>query len=273
VISLKIETEVLVIGGGYSGILLSNVLLDRGFDVLIADSSMESEMDVFSRLKVVKSYYDRFIEEYRETRAQLETRILKATITRTVRIGCEGQRENEGGNERAERWDVEGVHLGVNYKITAERVFTCTGCYDKRFFPCGIFGSRAAGIFSIQNALSLISRGYRIGRNVLLLGMSKVQERIFEIVEEMLGEFDYGCEFVVGNVAEVLGRERVEAVIVDGMKFPCDTLIYFCGREEFNPFKLGGCKVGNINARTYDYEKVRKDVLKLDLRHATLDSQ
>lgn len=249
----SIETEALVVGAGYSGVLLSSILAERGVDVLIAKSSLESEIEVFLRLEVLSSYYSEFIEEYRELLAQLRPRVLKTTILKT-------ERENGEETERA-RWKVESPH----YRITADEVFICTGCYDKRVFPCGVLGMRPAGTFSLQNALELISKGYRIGRRVLLFGE---RTKIFEIVEEMLKKLKYECEFVEGEYAEVLGRERVEGVVVEGEKFErekfeCDTLIYFCGRESFNPFRLEGVKAGNINAKTYDYEEVRRDVLRL----------
>jgi hypothetical protein len=233
----KRNTEALVVGGGYSGILLSSLLIDRGFKVLVADSLIESEIEVFSRLKVLNSHYREFIQEYREILSQYKVEILGTTITKT---------------EKREKWMAESP----DFIIEAEEVFLCMGCYDRRAFPCKILGTRPAGVFTLQNALELLSKGYRIGSRVLLLGKSRIFEVICELLKALGYEFD-----VADGEAEVLGKERVEGVLVEGELFSCDTLIYFCGREEFNPFGLDGIKAGNINARSYDYGEVRRDVL------------
>jgi len=234
------KTEILIIGGGYSGSILFEILRSKGLEVLIADSKLESEIEVFSKLEVFDSHYSEFIEEYKEI-LKHKPEILQTTIFKTV---------------KNEKWLAESIE----HRIEADEVFVCTGCYDKRPFSCKIFGMRPAGIFSIQNALELLAKGYRIGRRVLVFGHSK--QRIFEVVEECLRKLKYDCELVVGDQAEVLGRERVEGVLVDGEKFSCDTLVYFCGRESFNPFNLEGIKAGNINTKCYDYDRVKKDVLK-----------
>ena len=78
------ETEVLIIGGGYSGILLFENLKTKGFEVLIADSKLESEIEVFSKLRVFSSYYSEFISEYNEI-LEHKPRILKTTLLKTVK--------------------------------------------------------------------------------------------------------------------------------------------------------------------------------------------
>jgi|Deesub1362B_J571_1020462.scaffolds.fasta_scaffold00066_19 NADPH-dependent 2,4-dienoyl-CoA reductase/sulfur reductase-like enzyme len=230
--------KIIIIGGGYSGVLLGSILAEKGFRPVILDSFCKGgEIGVFSKLKVLREHYSEFIEEYETLLPQLQ--ILKTTVLKV---------------EKGENWKVKTLES----ETTSERVFLCTGCYDVRPYSCKIFGTRPAGIFTLQNALELISRGYRIGKNVLLYG----KDKILEIVEEMMRKEGYDCQVVEGREAEVFGVERVEGVEVDDEIFKCDTLIHFCGREEFNPLGLEGIKAGNINSKTYDYEKVRKDVLK-----------
>jgi len=232
--------ETLIVGGGYSGVLLGNILAEKGFRPIIFDSFYRGgEIEIFSKLEVLREYYREFIEEYETLLPRVQ--ILKTTVVEV---------------EKGEKWRVKTLDGEIQeYDV----VFICTGCYDSRSLTCKIFGTRPAGIFTLQNALGLISRGYRIGKNVLLYG----KDRILEIVGEMLKKQRYDCQIVESKEIEVFGVERVEGIKLDGEIFRCDTLVYFCGREEFNPLGLEGTKAGNINSRTYDYKEVRKDVLRV----------
>ncbi len=233
------SNEIVVIGGGYSGILLGGILTEKGFEPVILDSFCKGgEIGIFSQLEVLREHYSEFIEEYKTLQPQLQ--ILKTTALKV---------------EKGEYWKVKTLES----EIVSEIVFLCTGCYDVRPFGCKIFGTRPAGIFTLQNALDLISRGYRIGKDVLLYG----NDRFLEVVEEMMKKEGYDCQIVEGREAEVFGIERVEGVRVDDEVFECDTFVHFCGREEFNPLGLEGIKAGNINSKTYDYERVRRDVLRV----------
>jgi NADPH-dependent 2,4-dienoyl-CoA reductase/sulfur reductase-like enzyme len=231
----------IIAGGGYSGVLLSELLSEEGFDVVVADQYIRGgEIGLFSRLPVFRDYYNEFIAEYRDMGADF----LKAVV-----------RDVEGN----ERYEVTLLINGMKRREKFDFAFICTGCYDKNYFLSGIYGMRPAGIFSLQNALELIARGYRIGRDVLIFG----EDRVLEVLEEMLVKLRYSTNLQGGDEVIVRGRERVESVLIDGEEFRCDTLIYYAGREEFNPFKLPGIKAGNINAKSYDYGNVKEDVLRV----------
>jgi|Deesub1362A_J573_1020465.scaffolds.fasta_scaffold00099_58 NADPH-dependent 2,4-dienoyl-CoA reductase/sulfur reductase-like enzyme len=227
------DTDFLIAGGGYSGVLTAKLLRDNGINATVFDSKCEGgELGVFKKLPDLREYYAEYIEEYDELTKEIT--IHKGTVLGDVL-----------------------VMVGRVKKYHSE-LLICTGCFDNQPFNCNILGSRPAGIFSLQTALKLISMGFTIGKKVLVVG----DDPVLEIVERLMYRRGYEILLMRGKEVFVEGRERVEKVRVDGEYFNCDTLIYFCGRSEFNPFDLNGIKLGNINAKTYDYRKVRKDTVR-----------
>lgn len=241
------DGRIAVVGGGYSGVRMASILSEKGYDVVVFEGRDGGEITVFNSLPELREHYIDYVEEYFEL---LKTvRIEKGVVRKVTRenlvlvSGCYTDRDSRDCS---------------NYG-RFEQVVVCTGCYDSNPISANIYGMRPAGIFSLENAIRLISKGYRIGREVLIFG----DDAILEVFNSMLGRMKYSTHVVSGEYAVVRGRERVEEVVVDGERFRCDTVVYFKKRECFNPFNLKGVKAGNINAKTYDYKEVKKDVLKV----------
>ncbi|RLI73146.1 hypothetical protein DRP04_16130 [Archaeoglobales archaeon] len=228
--------DYVVIGGGYAGLVCGKKLIDEGFDTLIFEMRrVGGELSVFSRLSDFRTKYEKFIEEVEELKKEVP--VEKGTVIKSKPVIV----NSENGLKRFE----------------AKKIILCTGATDVTPAKLNVIGKRVAGIYTLETALRLLSENMKIGSKVLLAG----NDKILELAESQLYRLGYEVEFskLEGDI-NVIGKTRVEGVEISGVEYTCDTLVVFGGREPFNPLKLKGIPVGNINTCTYDYSKVEENV-------------
>ncbi|AAB89927.1 MULTISPECIES: FAD/NAD(P)-binding oxidoreductase [Archaeoglobus] len=230
---------VVVVGGGYAGILMAERLREKGVVAKVYDMRGKGgELAEFARIEELRDYYGKFIEVIEES----DVEVTKGCVVSTYPLKVISPR---------------GVETGK-----AEGYFICTGAVDLTPAASEVYGKRVAGIFTLETAIRLLAMGKRIGNKVLIL--VRREEGIFKALEEHLISKNYEVELLKSkSPAEVYGGKRVERVEIDGESIVCDTLIVYGGRMPFNPKNLKGELAGNVVECTYDYEKVEKNVQRI----------
>ncbi|WP_202319809.1 FAD-dependent oxidoreductase [Archaeoglobus neptunius] len=232
-----VAVDYVVVGAGYAGLKCAELLMDRGFKTLIFDMrEAGGEISVFSRLSDFSSKYEKYIEEIRELRRDIPVDVGTVIKSKPVIV-------NSGNGLK---------------RFEAKRVLLCTGATDIAPAKLNVLGKRVAGIYTLETALRLVSRDNKIGNKILIAAK---EDKIVELAESQFYRMGYEVELSsLGDSINVIGRERVEGVEIEGETFKCDTLVVYGGRSPFNPLKLRGTPVGNVVTCTYDYSKVEENV-------------
>ncbi|MEM0351094.1 MAG: FAD-dependent oxidoreductase [Archaeoglobaceae archaeon] len=231
-----ISADYVVIGAGYAGLHCAKKLIEKGLKVLVFDMrEVGGELSVFSKLDVFAKEYDNYIKKIEELKETIPVEIGTVVKSKPVIVNT------KNGLKRFE----------------ARRALLCTGAADFLPIKLNVLSKKVTGIYSLDQALRVISEN-KIGERILLVCK---KEKIIEFTEKQLLEMNYSLEVVeVGEKIEIIGDKRVEGVEVEGVRYKCDTLVFYNGREPFNPLKLKGTPVGNIAVCSYDYSKVEEHV-------------
>ncbi len=232
-----VTVDYVVVGAGYAGLMCGKKLIEEGFKTLVFDMRESGgELAVFSKLSDFRASYEKYIEEIEELKKEVP--VERGTVIKSKPVIV-----NSGSGLK---------------RFEAKKVILCTGATDIAPARLNILGKRVAGIYTLENALRLLSENMRIGNKILLAGKD---DKVVELTEAQLYRLGYDVELsrLEGDV-NVIGKERVEGVEISGETYKCDALIVFGGREPFNPLKLRGTPVGNVVTCTYDYSKVEENV-------------
>ncbi|MBO8180224.1 MAG: NAD(P)/FAD-dependent oxidoreductase [Archaeoglobus sp.] len=229
--------DYVVIGAGYAGLMCAEALMDKGFRALVFDMrSSGGEIVVFSKLEEFRSKYEKYIEKVEEIKEDIPVDVGTVIKSKPVII-------NSGNGLK---------------RYEARRVILATGAADAAPVKLNVLSKKVKGIYTLDNALREISENHKIGEKVLLAAKDDV---VVKLAESQLSELGYEVEIgeLTGDI-QVTGKERVEGVEISGVRYNCDTLIVYGGRNPFNPLKLRGTPVGNVVTCTYDYSKVEENV-------------
>ncbi len=231
------SVDYVVIGAGYAGLHCAKRLKEKGFEVLVFDMRCAGgELEVFSRLQVFAEKFFKFIEEVNELKKEVNIDLGTVIKSKPVIVN------SKNGLKRFE----------------ARRAILCTGAADKAPIRLNVLKKKISGIYTLDQSLRILSENKKLGEKILIAGK---RDFVIDLAEKQLEEMEYDFEFVeAGEDIQVIGTDKVEAVGVNGVEYKCDTLIFFNGREPFNPLKLKGTPVGNVAVYTYDYSKVEENV-------------
>jgi len=232
-----VTVDYVVVGAGYAGLMCGSKLIDRGFRTLIFDMrEIGGELAVFSRLSHFRDIYEKYIKKIEELKEEVP--VERGTVIKSKPVIV-----NSGAGLR---------------RYEAKKVILCTGATDAAPPKINILRKRISGVYTLENALRLLSSNTKLGDKILIA--SKYDE-IVKITESQLNTLGYNVELSeLDDDFNVIGKTKVEGVEISGTKYKCDTVIIFGGREPFNPLKLRGLPVGNLVACTYDYSKVEENV-------------
>lgn len=232
-----VSVDYVVIGAGYAGLNCAVRLIEKGLKILVFDMrGAGGELDVFSKLSVFAEEYTKYIEEVEELKKLVSVELGTVIKSKPVIVS------SKNGLKRFE----------------SRRVLLCSGAADFAPVKLSALGKKIAGIYMLDHTLRAISEKKRIGEKILLVCN---KDPIIKLAEKQLMEMNYSLETTnVGDKINVIGERRVEAVEIDGVEYKCDTLVFYNGREPFNPLKLKGTPVGNVVTCTYDYSKVEEHV-------------
>lgn len=226
-----------VIGAGFAGLHCARKLIDKGFNVLVFDMRESGgELAVFAKL-------DEFAKEYEEYIKKIND--LKETIP------------VEHGTVIKSKPVIVSSKNGLR-RFEARRVLLCTGAADVLPIKLNVLGKKISGIYTLDQAVRAISERRRIGEKILFVCR---KEPIVDLVIKQFAELNYVVEVTaISENVDVGGEKKVEEVEVNGVKYMCDALVFYNGREPFNPLKLKGTPVGNVVVCSYDYSKVEEHV-------------
>lgn len=233
-----VSVDYVVIGAGYAGLHCAKRLLEKGFEILVFDMRcVGGELEVFSRLSSFADRYSKFIEEVRELKKEIN--VDSGTVIKSKPVIV----NSKNGLKRFE----------------ARRAVLCSGAADKVPVKLNVLRKKMLGIYTLDQSLRILAENKKLGEKILIAGK---REPIVELTEKQLEEMGYEYEFAeAGEDIQVMGTDSVDGVKVDGVEYKCDTLIFFNGREPFNPLKLKGTPVGNVAVCSYDYSKVEENVM------------
>ncbi|MCS7144375.1 MAG: NAD(P)/FAD-dependent oxidoreductase [Archaeoglobaceae archaeon] len=232
-----VSVDYVVIGAGYAGLHCAKRLIEKGFEILIFDMRcVGGELEVFSKLSIFAEEYSKFIEEVQELKKEIS--VDSGTVIKSKPVIV----NSKNGLKRFE----------------ARRAILCSGASDTVPVRLNVLRKKMLGIYTLDQSLRILAENKKIGDKILIAGK---REAIVELTEKQLEELGYEYEFAeAGEDVQVIGTEKVEGVRVNGVEYKCDTLIFFSGREPFNPLKLKGTPVGNVAVCSYDYSKVEENV-------------
>lgn len=231
------SVDYVVIGAGFAGLHCARKLIDKGFNILVFDMrEAGGELAVFSKLSEFAKEYEKYIKkiiELRETIAVEHGTIIKS---KPVIVS------SKNGLKRFE----------------ARRALLCTGATDFLPIKLNVLGKKISGIYTLDQALRVVAENKRIGEKIIFICK---REPIVDLAIKQFAELNYTLEVVeVAENIEVSGEKRVEEVEINGVKYKCDAIVFYNGREPFNPLKLKGTPVGNVAVCSYDYSKVEEHV-------------
>lgn len=231
------SVDYVVIGAGYAGLHCAKRLIEKGFEILVFDMRcVGGELEVFSRLSSFAEKYSKFIKEVQELKKEINVEFGTVIKSKPVIVN------SKNGLKRFE----------------ARRAILCSGASDTVPVRLNVLRKKMLGIYTLDQSLRILAENKKLGEKILIAGK---REPIVDLTEKQLGELGYEYDFVeAGEDIQVMGKERVESVRVNGVEYKCDTLIFFSKREPFNPLKLKGTPVGNVVVCSYDYSKVEENV-------------
>lgn len=232
-----VSVDYVVIGAGYAGLNCAKRLIEKGFEIIIFDMRcIGGELEVFSKLSVFSERYQKYIEEVKELEKEVNVELGTVIKSKPVIVS------SKNGLKR----------------FDARRAILCSGAADNLPVKLNILRKKMTGIYTLDQSLRILSENKKLGEKILIVGK---RDPILELVEKQFEEMEYEFEFLEAfEELEVMGKEKLEAVKVGDTEHRCDALIYFNGREPFNPLKLKGTPVGNIAVCSYDYSKVEENV-------------
>ncbi|MCX8172878.1 MAG: NAD(P)/FAD-dependent oxidoreductase [Archaeoglobaceae archaeon] len=232
-----VAVDYVVIGAGYAGLHCAKRLIEKGFEILVFDMrSAGGELEIFSRLGSFAEKYSKYIEEVNELKKEIK-------VDNGIVIKSKPVIVNSGGSLK---------------RFEARRAILCSGAVDTAPVRLNVLRKKISGIYMLDQSLRILAETKKLGKKILIAGK---REQIVDLMEKQLEEMDYDFEFVeAGDDIQVIGTDKLEGVRVDGVEYTCDTLIFFNGREPFNPLKLKGTPVGNVAVCSYDYSKVEENV-------------
>ncbi|MFN3384546.1 MAG: FAD-dependent oxidoreductase [Archaeoglobaceae archaeon] len=231
------SVDYVVIGAGFAGLHCARKLIDKGFNILVFDMRESGgELAVFSKLNEFSKEYEKYIKKVNE-------------LIETIPV--------EHGTVIKSKPVIVSSKNGLK-RFEARRALLCAGAADVLPIKLNVLGKKILGIYTLDQALRTVSEGKRIGEKILFVCK---KEPVVDLAIRQFSELNYGIEVVeVAESVEVAGEKRIEGVEVNGVKYKCDTLVFYNGREPFNPLKLKGTPVGNIAVCSYDYSKVEEHV-------------
>jgi len=232
-----VSVDYVVIGAGYAGLHCAKRLSEKGFEILVFDMRCAGgELEVFSRLENFAEKYSKYIEEVNELKKEVKVDLGTVIKSKPVIVN------SKNGLKRFE----------------ARRAILCSGASDKAPVWLNVLRKKMSGIYTLDQALRMLAENKRLGEKILITGR---REPVVELAERQLEEMNYDFEFVEATEnVQILGSEKVESVRVNGLEHKCDAVIFFNGREPFNPLKLKGTPVGNVAVCSYEYSKVEENV-------------
>lgn len=232
-----VTVDYVVIGAGYAGLHCAKKLIEMGFEILVFDMRAPGgELEVFSKLQVFAEKYSKYIDEIKALKEEINVDLGTVIKSKPVIVN------SKNGLKRFE----------------ARRAILCSGAADLAPVRLNVLRKKISGIYTLDQSLRMLAENKKLGEKILIAGK---REKIIELTEKQLEELGYKFEFVeAGEAIEVIGTNRVSGVRVNGNEYKCDTLIFFNGREPFNPLKLKGTPVGNVAVCSYDYSKVEENV-------------
>ncbi|MDI9611078.1 MAG: FAD-dependent oxidoreductase [Archaeoglobaceae archaeon] len=232
-----VSVDYVVIGAGYAGLHCAKKLIEKGFEILVFDMRAPGgELEVFSKLQVFAEKYSKYIDEIKALKEGINVDLGTVIKSKPVIVS------SKNGLKRFE----------------ARRAVLCSGAADLAPVRLNVLRKKMSGIYTLDQSLRILAEKKKLGEKILIAGK---REPIIDLVERQLEELEYEFEFVeTGDLVEIIGTDKVEGVRLNGNEHKCDTLIFFNGREPFNPLKLKGTPVGNVSVCSYDYSKVEENV-------------
>ncbi|MEM0214675.1 MAG: FAD-dependent oxidoreductase [Archaeoglobaceae archaeon] len=232
-----VSVDYVVIGAGYAGLHCAKKLLEKGFEILVFDMRCPGgELEVFSRLGSFAERYSKYIEEINELKKEIS--VDSGTVIKSKPVIV----NSKNGLKRFE----------------ARRAILCSGAVDSAPVRLNVLRKKMSGIYTLDQSLRILAEDKKLGEKILIAGK---REAIVDLMEMQLEEMGYEFDFVeAGEDLEIMGTERINSIKVNGEEYKCDTLIFYNGREPFNPLKLKGTPVGNVAVCSYDYSKVEENV-------------
>lgn len=245
------ESDVVVVGGGPSGLAAAVALAERGYKVAIVES--EDELggilvqcihDGFGTKLFGESVSGpEFVGRFVDRLSGLNVETLTGAHVLSVSVG-------------SERKELATVSRRGVVKLRCRAVVFAVGCRERTPFEIRVGGTRPAGVYTAGMVQRLINLyGILPGRRVVVVGggdvgMIVARHLYLEGVEDLMVVFpepwfaglarnvqqcilDFGIPFKPRTIVkEVVGRERVEGVVlvrVDEQWRPIE------GTEEFHP--------------------------------------
>lgn len=163
--------EIIVIGGGASGLAASISASDEGRDVLLIEREDSLGgilnqcihngfgLEVFKEEYTGPEYAEKFIEKFHEKNIEF---LLNATVMSINKI--------EGGFELI----VSSTETGLN-KFTCQAIIMSTGCYERTRGSILIPGDRPYGVITAGSAQRYLNiDGYMVGKRTFILGSGDI---------------------------------------------------------------------------------------------------
>lgn len=231
------SVDYVVIGAGFAGLHCARKLIDKGFNVLVFEMrETGGELAVFSKLSIFAKEYAEYIKKINDLKEMVPVEHGTVIKSKPVIIS------SKNGLKRFE----------------ARRALLCTGAADVLPIKLNVLGKKISGIYTLDQALRSVSEDKKLGEKILFVCK---KESIVDLAIKQFTELNYEVEIAeVSDKIEVSGEKKVEEVELNDEKYKCDALVFYNGREPFNPLKLKGTPVGNVAVCSYDYSKVEEHI-------------
>ncbi len=201
----ELDVDVLVVGGGRSGIVAANAAAREGASVLLVE-----EQQTFGGEAGLLGESVPVLGPPVDARRGVGA----VAVYQEPAVGFAGREPTD----EAVRWvlleDAEGL-----LRVRCGSLVVATGTDP---VPPPIAGADRPGVFSARAALRALQWGIAVGGRVALVGWGAALDRAATVLgpEQVLGPF------APTQVSAVEGRPRVEAIVVDGRRLPCDALVF-----------------------------------------------
>ena len=257
---MEVKRDVVVMGGGPSGLAVAVKLAEMGRNVAIVESGDELGgilvqcihdgfgIKLFSKALSGPEFASHFIEKLRELGAD--------AFVRTHVINME---RKEGA------WELTAVSPKGVIRLSSKAIVCATGCRERTPFEIRVGGARPAGVYTAGMVQRLVNLyGVLPGKRILIVGggdvgMIVARHLYLEGAEEVLMVFpepwfmglprnvqqcilDFGIPFRPRTtVKEIIGKDRVKGAVlvkvdekwqpIKGTEefYPCDTVIFSIG--------------------------------------------
>ncbi len=165
------DREIIVIGGGASGLAASLAAFEQGRDVLLIERENKLGgilnqcihngfgLEVFKEEYTGPEYAAKYIQKFYESKMDY---LLDTTVLNVEKI--------EGGFEIV----LSSKETGLK-KITSKAIIMSTGCYERTRGSISIPGDRPYGVITAGSAQRYLNiDGYMIGKKVFILGSGDI---------------------------------------------------------------------------------------------------